>query len=51
MNTSDNQKYQSLKKSLSPNKIILPILLGFGVAAWLMFKDINAETFSFFKYL
>ncbi|MCK5775988.1 MAG: UPF0104 family protein, partial [Bacteroidales bacterium] len=50
METVETNKYNSLRKSLRPSKIILPIILGLGVAAWLVFKDINAETFGFFDW-
>ncbi|OYT15288.1 MAG: TIGR00374 family protein [Bacteroidetes bacterium 4572_77] len=50
MKTDETKKYQKLKKSLSPSKIVWPILLGFGVAAWLLFGDINADSFSFFEW-
>ncbi len=50
MKLADHQKYQKLKRSLNPNKIIIPILLGFGVAAWLLIKDFKADTFSFFEW-
>ena len=50
METADLNKYNKLKKSLNPSKIILPIIIGLGMALWLMLRDINADTFSFFEW-
>ena len=50
MKIAEHQKFQKFKKSLSPSRIAIPILLGFGVAAWLLMKDFNADTFSFFEW-
>lgn len=50
MNTEDREKYQSLKKNLNPSKIFIPIIIGLGVVFYLMYNEINAETFSFFNW-
>lgn len=50
MNISDTNKYKQLKRNLSPGRIMIPIILGLGVAGWLMFRDIEADTFSFFEW-
>ena len=50
MNVAESDKYQNLKKTLSPSKIIYPIIIGLGVAAWLVMKDIGPDTFSFFQW-
>lgn len=36
--------------SLKPSRIILPILIGLGVSAYLMYSSFNAETFSFVTF-
>ena len=36
--------------SLKPSRIILPILIGVGASAFLMFRSFNAETFSFLTF-
>ncbi len=50
MNIEDSNKYNKLKRTLSPSRIIFPIVLGLGVAAWLISKDINSDTFGFFEW-
>ncbi len=50
MNVEDSQKYTQLKKSLSPTKILVPIVLGLGMVLWLMFNEIKADTFSFLEW-
>lgn len=50
MNTADHNRYLNLKRTLSPSKIIFPIIIGLGVAAWLMFREIKPDTFSFFEW-
>lgn len=50
MNIEDSNKYNKLKKTLSPRRIFFPIILGLGVAVWLMFRDIQPNTFSFFEW-
>jgi len=50
MNISDAHKYNELKRKFSPSKIIFPIILGLGVAAWMMLRDIKPDTFSFFEW-
>jgi uncharacterized protein (TIRG00374 family) len=50
MNAAESEKYQKLKRSLSPSKILIPIVIGVGVAAWLMWRDIKPDTFSFFQW-
>ncbi len=50
MDIADSNKYNKLKRTLSPTRIIFPIVLGLGVAAWLMYKDIKPDTFSFFEW-
>jgi hypothetical protein len=50
MNAEDRKKYLSLKSSLNPSRILIPIILGVGVVFYLMFKEINPETFSFFSW-
>ena len=50
METTDTKRYNKLKKNLNPSKIIIPIILGLGVAAWLMFNNISVNTFSFFEW-
>jgi len=50
MNAAESNKYQNLKKTLSPSKILYPIILGLGVAVWLVLKDIGPNTFSFFRW-
>ncbi len=50
MNHEDSQKYVQLKKNFSPSKIMIPIVLGLGMVVWLMYNEINPETFSFFQW-
>lgn len=50
MNVNDSQKYQKLKKNLSPTKILIPIVLGLGMVAWLMFNEIESDTFGFLEW-
>jgi glycosyltransferase 2 family protein len=39
-----------IKKSLSTKKIILPIILGLGVAFWLLYKNYDPAAFTFFHW-
>jgi uncharacterized protein (TIRG00374 family) len=50
MNSEDKERYQKLRKNLSPSKIILPIGVGLGVVFYLMFNEIKPDTFSFFSW-
>ena len=50
MNIEDSNKYNKLRKTLSPSRIIFPIILGLGVAVWLMLRGIEPNTFSFFEW-
>ncbi len=36
--------------SLKPSKIILPILIGVGVSAWLLFRNFDKEAFDFVRF-
>lgn len=41
---------EDYRKSLRPGKIIYPILLGLGVAFWMLYSNFNPEAFSFFRW-
>lgn len=36
--------------SLKPSRIILPILIGVSVSAWMLYRNFNAEAFSFVQF-
>lgn len=38
---TDHDRYQVLLKKLNPGKIILPVVIGLGVVAWLIMRDLN----------
>ncbi|MEY4109800.1 MAG: hypothetical protein RLZZ46_154 [Bacteroidota bacterium] len=40
-----NHQARELKKYMKPGRLILPILLGLGVACWMMFKNFDASAF------
>jgi hypothetical protein len=44
----DNGK--KILNTLKPSRIILPILIGLGVAAYLLFRNFDIDTFSFFQW-
>lgn len=50
MNQEDKEKYHSLKKSLSPTRIVVPIVIGLSMALWLLLNEIEPDTFSFFSW-
>ena len=37
-------------KTLKPRRIVYPILIGLAVVSYLIFKDFNKDTFSFFRW-
>lgn len=45
-NTANDKEYQKLMNSVSPWKIIIPILLGLGLVAYMLIKNFDAEQFS-----
>ena len=44
--TADDKEYQKLMNSVSPWKIIIPILLGLGLVAYMLISNFDAEEFS-----
>lgn len=38
---TDHDKYHELLKKLKPGKIVLPVLIGLGVVAWLVLRDLD----------
>ncbi len=41
---------ENIQKSLSTRRIIYPIVLGLGVASWLLYKNFDPEAFTFFRW-
>ena len=39
-----------IRKSLRPGRIIYPILIGLGVASWMLYNNFDPEAFSFFNW-
>ncbi|MBZ0241654.1 MAG: flippase-like domain-containing protein [Bacteroidales bacterium] len=39
-----------IRKSLSPGRIIYPILIGLGVASWMLYRNFDPDAFSFFNW-
>lgn len=48
----DSKRYQLDKviNSLRPTRIIVPILIGLGVSGWLLYRNFNAQAFSFVEF-
>ncbi len=48
----DSKRHQLEKiiNSLRPTRIIVPILIGLGVSGWLLYRNFNAEAFSFVEF-
>lgn len=40
---TEHEKYHDLLQHLRLRKVLLPVLIGIGVVAWLMFRDINLK--------
>ncbi len=48
----DSKRHQLEKiiNSLRPTRIIVPILIGLGVSGWLLYRNFNAQAFSFVEF-
>lgn len=41
---------EDLRKSLRPGRIVYPIVLGLGVAFWMLYRNFDPEAFGFFQW-
>jgi uncharacterized protein (TIRG00374 family) len=50
MDAEDSKRYLKLKRNLSPGRILIPIILGLGMVTWLIYREVEPDTFGFFKW-